>query len=55
VEYTYTVGMASDVMIYVPSFMKIGSGVQAMLKFGISNLRAYNVGMTDGSICEVRR
>jgi hypothetical protein len=44
----YNVGMASDVMIHMPSFMMISSGVQTMLMFGISNLRAYGVGMTDG-------
>jgi hypothetical protein len=27
-----TVEMASDVMIYVPSFMKIGSGIQVILR-----------------------
>jgi hypothetical protein len=27
----YTVEMASDGMIYIPSFMKIGSGIQVIL------------------------
>jgi hypothetical protein len=29
----YTVDMASDVTIYIPSFMKIGSGIQEILRF----------------------
>jgi hypothetical protein len=41
------VGMTSHVMMHMSNFMMIGSGVQTMLKFGISNLRAYAVGMTD--------
>jgi hypothetical protein len=35
-------------MIYVPSFMKIGTGVQAILRFGLRNFRGCNVGFTDG-------
>jgi hypothetical protein len=35
-------------MIYIPSFMKIGTGVQAILRFPLSNLRGCNVGITDG-------
>jgi hypothetical protein len=35
-------------MIYIPSFMKIGTGFQAILKFCLRNLRDYNVGITDG-------
>jgi hypothetical protein len=45
---TYAVGMASCGMIYVPSFMKIGTGVQAVLKLCLRNLRGCNVGITDG-------
>jgi hypothetical protein len=33
----YAVEMASCGMIYVPSFMKIGTGVQAILRFYLSN------------------
>jgi hypothetical protein len=35
-------------MIYIPSFMKIGAGVQAILKFGNRHLRGCNVGVTGG-------
>jgi hypothetical protein len=28
--------------------MKIGEGVQAILKFHLSNLKCYNAGITDG-------
>jgi hypothetical protein len=31
----------------VPSFMKIGTGVQATLRFCLRNLRGCNVGITD--------
>jgi hypothetical protein len=34
----------------VPSFIKIGRGVQATLKFCLSNLRDCNVGIIDGFI-----
>jgi hypothetical protein len=44
----YAIELASDVMIYIPSFMKIGTGIQAMLRFCLSNLRGCNVGITDG-------
>jgi hypothetical protein len=35
------------VCVCVPSFMKIGSGVQAILRFRLINLRGCNVGNTD--------
>jgi hypothetical protein len=44
----YTAEMASDGLIYIPSFMKIGTGIQAILWFCL-NLRGCNVGITDGS------
>jgi uncharacterized protein YraI len=34
--------------IYIPSFMKIGTGVQAILMFCLRNLRGCNVGVTGG-------
>jgi hypothetical protein len=34
-------------MICVPSFIKIGTGVQAILRFCFRNLRGCNVGITD--------
>jgi hypothetical protein len=44
----YASQMASCGTMYVPSFMKIGTGVQAILKFCLRNLRGCNVGITDG-------
>jgi hypothetical protein len=35
-------------MIYVPGFMKIGAGVQAILRFCNRNLRDCNVGIIEG-------
>jgi hypothetical protein len=35
-------------MIYIPSFMKTGEGVQAILRFCLGNSRGCNVGVTDG-------
>jgi hypothetical protein len=32
VIYKYTVDMVSDGMIYIPAFMKIGSGIQVILR-----------------------
>jgi hypothetical protein len=43
----YTVEMASCGVIYLPSFMKIGTGIQAILRFCLSNLNACNVGITN--------
>jgi uncharacterized protein YraI len=40
--------MASGGMIYIPSFIKIGSGIQAVLRFCLSNLWGCNVGINDG-------
>jgi hypothetical protein len=42
------VEMTSCNMIYVRSFMKIGAGTQAILKFCLRNLRGCDVGITDG-------
>jgi hypothetical protein len=35
-------------MIYMPSFMKIDIAVQAISRFYLSNLRGYNIDVTDG-------
>jgi hypothetical protein len=40
--------MASSGSIYLPSFIKIGTGVEAILRFCASNLNSNNVGITDG-------
>jgi hypothetical protein len=51
----YAVEMASCGMIYITGFMKIGTGVQAILRFCLSNLKGCNVGITGGGIYKVRR
>jgi hypothetical protein len=43
-----TVETRSGGKIYGPSFMKIGTDVQAMLRFCLRNLRGCNIGITDG-------
>jgi hypothetical protein len=43
----YAVEMASYRMINMSSFMKIGTGVQVILRFCLRNLRGCNVGITD--------
>jgi hypothetical protein len=46
----YSVEMLSCGMIFLPSFMKIiGTGVEAILRFSLSNLNDCNVGTTDGN------
>jgi hypothetical protein len=44
----YTVDMGSGGMIYIPSFMMIGSDIQVILRFCLSNLGGCNVYFTDG-------
>jgi hypothetical protein len=44
----YTVEMASGGKTYVPSSIKIGVGFQAILRFGLNNLRGCSVGIEDG-------
>jgi hypothetical protein len=34
--------------LYTPSFMKIGKGIEAILRSDLSNLRCCDVGITDG-------
>jgi hypothetical protein len=46
--YTYPIEMDSCGVIYVPSFMKTGTGVQAILRFCLNNLACCNVGVSDG-------
>jgi hypothetical protein len=43
----YALEMASCGMIYIPSFTKICTGVQAILGVCHSNLNGCNVGITD--------
>jgi uncharacterized protein YraI len=44
----YSFEMASCGIIYLPSFMKIAAGLQAILRFCLRNLKGCNVGITDG-------
>jgi hypothetical protein len=46
----YAIEMVSGGMIYIQSLIKIGSGVEGILKFYLSNLKGSNVGFTDGEI-----
>jgi hypothetical protein len=50
----YAVEMASDGMTYVPSVMKVGAGVQAMLSFSLRILKDCYIGITDECMYEVR-
>jgi hypothetical protein len=43
----YGIGMTSYGMIFLPSFMKIGIGVQAVLRYCPSNLKGCNVGIIE--------
>jgi hypothetical protein len=42
------VEIASGGMIYIPSFMKVGTGIQVILRFCLNNLICCNVGITAG-------
>jgi hypothetical protein len=44
----HTVEMASGGMIYIPSFMNTGRGVEAILRFCLRDCRGCNVGISDG-------
>jgi hypothetical protein len=46
--YEVAIEMASCGMIYVPSFMKIGAGVQAILRCCLKKLTGCSVGITGG-------
>jgi hypothetical protein len=42
------VEIGSGVMICIQSFMNVGTGIQAILRFCLSNLEDCNVSVTDG-------
>jgi uncharacterized protein YraI len=44
----YATEMTSGGMINIPSFMKIGAGVQAILRFCLKNMNCCNVNITEG-------
>jgi hypothetical protein len=50
----YAIEMGSGGMIYLPSFMKTGTEVQAILRICLTNLKGCNLGVSDG-IYDVRR
>jgi hypothetical protein len=43
----YAIQMASDDMAFIPSFMKIYTGVQEILRLHLTILRRRNVGITE--------
>jgi hypothetical protein len=43
----YTIEIALDGMVHLPSFMMTGSGVQAVLKFSLSSLRGCSVAISN--------
>jgi hypothetical protein len=43
----YSIEIDSFGMIYLASFVKIGTGIQAILRFCLRNLKGSNVGITD--------
>jgi hypothetical protein len=45
---SHAVEMAADGMIWMPSFMAVGLGMQVMLRFFFDNSRGCNVGITNG-------
>jgi hypothetical protein len=51
----YAVEMASCGMIYLLSFMTIGTGVQVILRFCLINLRAVMLVLLKGGIYKLRR
>jgi hypothetical protein len=44
----YSIEMVSCGMIYTPLLINIGKCVQAILRLCLSNLRGYNIYITDG-------
>jgi hypothetical protein len=44
---TYAIEMASCGMMYIPSFMRNGAGVQSVFRFWPSNLNGGNISVTD--------
>jgi hypothetical protein len=43
----YTIEIALDGMVHVPSFMMTRSGMQAVLKFSLNSSRGCSVGTSD--------
>jgi hypothetical protein len=49
--YTLHGELGSDVIIYTPSFLKIGTGVEGILTFCLRKLRACNIDITNELRC----
>jgi hypothetical protein len=45
---TCAIQVGLDDMIYIPSFMTIGSGIQVILRFCLSNFGGCKIGNSDG-------
>jgi hypothetical protein len=43
-----TIEIASCDVINLPSFLKIGTGIQKILRLRVRNLKGFNVDITDG-------
>jgi hypothetical protein len=46
-DVSYAIEMGLGAVILVPIFMRIGVGIQAILRFRLRNLRGCTVGITD--------
>jgi uncharacterized protein YraI len=44
----YSVEIASGGMVYIPSFMTIGSGVQVIFRYCLHDLTGCSVGISEG-------
>jgi hypothetical protein len=51
----YAIEMALCGIIYIPSFMKFGAGVQAILRFCLRNLEAVMLVLLMGGIFKLSR
>jgi hypothetical protein len=46
----YCVEWASCGTVYLPRFIKIGTGDQVILRLCLSNINGCNIGVTDGGV-----
>jgi hypothetical protein len=46
-KYTVEMNLCGTIYSYIPSFMNIGTGVQAILRFSLKNLRGCNFAVTE--------
>jgi hypothetical protein len=52
-KYATEIDSGGMIYSYMPSFMKTGIGIQAILKLFLRNMRGCKVDITDGEIYEV--